>query len=402
MYKLVIADDELLSLEALCNTIDWETEGFTLAARFSDGKELAKYLEHNPVDLVFSDIKMPGLSGLEIARLCSERYPKTIVVLLSAYQKFEYAKEAIGYHVMNYITKPYRYNELIETLRKAKGILSQNAKEHFFISDDYRNEFQQIFSDAVCDMIPSVKVFQERLESIDIHISGEAQPCKILNIHLPRLEDYLSKTWKHEISRFYNAVSSLIPYETENTYSSVFRYTFDNIEVMVLAKQGGNEFESSANLLTQELKTNLKDILNIDAEITIAESFEHFEDILNLTKAATPVAHDITNNLIISKALDYIAEHYSENITLDNISGYVNLSSVYFCSFFKQHTGETFVAYLNHYRIRKAMELLRDDDIKISAICEMVGFKNQTYFYNLFRKYNGVSPLEYRKQESSE
>ncbi len=402
MYKLVIADDELLSLDALCNTVNWEAEGFSLVARFSDGEELAEYLKQHPVDLVFSDIKMPGVSGLEIARLCSELYPNTIVVLLSAYQKFEYAKEAIKYHVMNYITKPYRYHELIETLTQAKEILQKNAKELFFASDDFRNDFQQIFSDAVCNMIQTPEVFRERLAKINIHTLHDAQPCKILNIHLSQLEDYLTKTWKHEISRFYNAVGSLIPYETESTYSAIFRYTFDNIEVVVLAKSDKDVFDTAVESLINELKANMRDILNIEAEITVAESFRHFEEILGHTKTATPVAHDISNNLIISKALAYIDEHYSENITLDNISSYVNLSSVYFCSFFKQHTGETFVTYLNHYRIRRAMALLRDEDIKISAICEMVGFKNQTYFYNLFRKYNGVSPLEYRKQESIE
>lgn len=99
---------------------------------------------------------------------------------------------------------------------------------------------------------------------------------------------------------------------------------------------------------------------------------------------------------IISKAKEYINQHYQEDISLENVADYVFLNKIYFCRFFKQTTGENFNDYLTLTRMNKAMEALKDPSIKIYEICELVGYKTPRYFYKLFKNHTGCTPSEYR------
>lgn len=100
----------------------------------------------------------------------------------------------------------------------------------------------------------------------------------------------------------------------------------------------------------------------------------------------------------IQKALDFVAMHYSENITVKQaaeISGYEKSA---FCRSFKNATSETFHSYLNTYRIKKARILLTESDESISAIACRVGFSQHKNFCRIFKEINGVSPSDYRKK----
>lgn len=100
----------------------------------------------------------------------------------------------------------------------------------------------------------------------------------------------------------------------------------------------------------------------------------------------------------IQKALDFVALHYSENITVEEaaaVSGYEKSS---FCRSFKNATNATFHNYLNMYRIKKSRVLLTETDDSISAISYRVGFTQHKNFCRLFKELNGVSPSDYRKK----
>lgn len=101
----------------------------------------------------------------------------------------------------------------------------------------------------------------------------------------------------------------------------------------------------------------------------------------------------------IIQAIKYMNDHLSENISLNDVAMHVGYHPNYFSIYFKQNLNETFISFLTKLRITKAKLLLRNTDLKISAICEQVGYKNQTHFYNLFREHtDGFTPLQYRNQ----
>ena len=86
-----------------------------------------------------------------------------------------------------------------------------------------------------------------------------------------------------------------------------------------------------------------------------------------------------------------------KEISLDDVSSYCNISSYYFSKLFKQETGENYVEYLNKVRIENAKRLLNESDSSIKEVCYSVGFSDPNYFSRAFKKYEGVTPSEYKE-----
>lgn len=97
-------------------------------------------------------------------------------------------------------------------------------------------------------------------------------------------------------------------------------------------------------------------------------------------------------NKYVAIMLDYIKAHYAEHISLTDLSQELNISCTHLNAKFKEETGYTFHNFLNEYRIRKAVELQQEGNIKLYEIAEMVGFSDYKYFNRVFKKYTGYSP----------
>lgn len=104
-------------------------------------------------------------------------------------------------------------------------------------------------------------------------------------------------------------------------------------------------------------------------------------------------------SLLIQKAKDYIAEHYHEDISLQTLADYVNVSPSYFSNIFSQETKQTFIEYLTKVRINRAMELLKTTHDKVYEIAERVGYSDPHYFCHLFKKVTGMTTSEFKSQK---
>ncbi len=120
-------------------------------------------------------------------------------------------------------------------------------------------------------------------------------------------------------------------------------------------------------------------------------------DFLSHLKLSPAIYDDSNINKAVIKALDYVQNHYMDNITLDFISDYVNMSKSNFCLMFHKSVGETFIQYLNHIRISHVHRLLAETDLKVYKIAERTGFSTASYMTSVFRQINGISPNEFRK-----
>ena len=100
-------------------------------------------------------------------------------------------------------------------------------------------------------------------------------------------------------------------------------------------------------------------------------------------------------NEIIKKAIRYISQNFSRNLTLDEVADHVHLNSAYFSTLFKQSTGSSFKEYLNMVRIEESKRLLSNTDYSIIDISLATGFEDQSYFSKVFKKYTGLTPKQY-------
>ncbi|WNR46172.1 response regulator [Paenibacillus roseipurpureus] len=119
MLNVLIVDDQPLEIMGMRTFVPWEKLNLKLVAEANDGFTALDYINELPLDIVISDIKMPIMSGLELARRTKLIKPSIIFIMISGYEDFEYAKKAIQFGVEGYILKPIDYNELLEALGNA-------------------------------------------------------------------------------------------------------------------------------------------------------------------------------------------------------------------------------------------------------------------------------------------
>lgn len=104
------------------------------------------------------------------------------------------------------------------------------------------------------------------------------------------------------------------------------------------------------------------------------------------------------HSIHIKKALAYISSHLSTSITIDNLASCLHVSKGHLSKVFKDEMGESIVSYINRERIYHALPMMQDSEMKIQDICLCVGIEDSNYFSRLFKKYMGISPVEYQKQ----
>lgn len=120
MYSVLVVDDEIRQREAVIGNVDWQRAGFEVVGGAENGIEALDLLEKLEPDLVLTDIKMPLMTGLELAKRTREIRPATKFVILSGYDDFEYAQEAFKYNVIRYLLKPVSASELTEEFEKSE------------------------------------------------------------------------------------------------------------------------------------------------------------------------------------------------------------------------------------------------------------------------------------------
>src|SRR5690625_3184120 len=129
MYKMMIVDDEPHTREFMRLHIpkihpDWE-----VAYEATDGLEALTILQNHQIDLLLTDIRMPEMAGLALSTIVAEQMPHLYVVIISGYDDFSYAKEALQYGVQDYLLKPLVREELKQTLQKITNFLLQRRAE---------------------------------------------------------------------------------------------------------------------------------------------------------------------------------------------------------------------------------------------------------------------------------
>lgn len=115
--RLLIVDDEANIREGLSKTIDWSSIGIDYVDCAKNGIEALKFVKQTAPDILLTDIRLPGMDGLELAENVTRLYPKTRILLLSGYADFSYAKQAISIGVDEYLVKPVNINDLIEKIK---------------------------------------------------------------------------------------------------------------------------------------------------------------------------------------------------------------------------------------------------------------------------------------------
>ncbi|HBA46656.1 MAG TPA: hypothetical protein DCZ91_02415 [Lachnospiraceae bacterium] len=392
MYPLIIIDDEEITRIAVSGYIQKKHPQFQVSGIFSNGADALRFMRENPVSVVITDIRMPRMDGLELARHIYENHPGVLTIIISGYSEFEYAQKAMRYGVVNYLLKPLDFEELSRNLNDAQKHLDSLKLE----TDVNEEEIQLFFIDLISGMLNDTKEAARRFEQLSLEgVISDYKGC-LTTLTLEK-NDTLTQ-WKYGREKLavslLNGLRMLLPgYSVYHLFRSGMRYYF-----IVLSTQELPAFNP------EELSSALFHLLHFDCNLQIQPSFENLE-----TLSAPSAPLDVTrrnirpenagrdDDIVIQKAMSYIQAHFQDDLTREDVADAVFLSSAYFSRFFKQKTGLSFIDYLTTVRMQKAVELL-GTRMKVGEIARKVGYQSRNRFFINFRLYTGYNPTEYRRQ----
>ena len=232
MLKIFLAEDEVVVRETIKRMIPWEDLGFELVGEAADGEMALPLLIRQQPDLLITDIKMSFMDGLTLARLAKKEIPGLKVVILSGYDDFNYAKQAIGIGVEDYLLKPITKNALIERLSEIRS-----RYEHEKTQKEYYEKFQRemqayeknssrdFFEALVGGSMDMMEVYK-RAEKLGLDIVAEAYNVLIFTMNCD--EDFSGQrdeysSWKAEslelLENFFAGHSSAMLFR-----SNIFSY----------------------------------------------------------------------------------------------------------------------------------------------------------------------------------
>lgn len=365
--RLMIADDEWIIREGLIHGVPWLDLDIEVVAVAANGLEALEKVKGSGIQILLTDIRMPGIDGLELIRQIHAENIRIRTIILSGYSDFSYAQHAIKLGVRDFLLKPLDESELIETVKKLAAEIREEqkdleAKRNFHLLDALRGQQQltnSMFKDldinwrnymVVCwegndGILPILK--QEGFKAIELNINKESG---ILVIHDIEKRERLQKSLN---SFFMN--------------QSMFG--------------GCSEVQEDLSFMPASYK---KAILALEWSKKTNEFGCTFFD-------------NNTVPLNIDHILDYIVSHYSEAISLQLLAEKHYISESYLSRIFKQYTGKKFIDYLTEIRIDKAKELLIYSSLKTNEIANAAGYTDQRYFSQIFKKVTGMTPSEFKQ-----
>ncbi|MDO5422928.1 MAG: AraC family transcriptional regulator [Eubacteriales bacterium] len=253
MYQAIVIDDEKWVIKSLIATIS-DQDYFEITGEFLDGVSGLSYIKEHQPDLAFVDVRLPGMSGLELLQEAQKAGCRTLFIIISGHAEFAYAQKAMLHNAIGYCLKPFSKSELTDAMQKAFHIL-EDRKE-------------------------------------------PAPP-----------------------------------------------------------------------------------------EPPAPEPIGNF----------VPKTRTVSNRTV-QTMLDYITQHYCEDLSIQDLSDLCCINPNYASQLFKQETGCTFSSYLTDLRIQRAVHLLTTTDMAVFLIASHVGYRDYFYFAKVFKKITGSTPTAYRKE----
>lgn len=334
--QLLIVDDEPIIRKGLARMAEQYFVPMQSIRTADNGIRALELIREQTPDVVFTDIRMPKMDGLELCRQIQELDDRIQIVVISGYNDFTSAQKSMSYGVKHYLLKPVTKPDMDEILDKlfkarAKGQISLKKYE------DWIEQAEQTIW-----LLKSAELEQLTREWEEY--------CLASGMNLSQLKELLADCL--------NLLTKRLVRKSATVQST-------GLELQANSK------EEAFTLFEEELKRMMK-------ELEVNRS-GNYKDPMKEAKA-------------------YIDSHLSREVTLEEVAEMVGLTPTYFSSLFKKMTNETFVQYRIKRRIEKAQSLLALPHVKMSDVASEVGYEDYPHFTKMFKKMTGVSPSEYRNQ----
>ena len=347
MIGVLIADDEKRIRDGLAATIPWADLGMIVVATAATGEAaLALAREFKP-QVILTDVRMPRMDGLEFLKQAKAFLPRVKVVILSGYDDFTYARQAMKLGVTDYLVKPVGAEEIVRTLKDLTASLGEET--------------------AVDDGPPG-------------------------NPGVPAALGRLSRAIRQgDDTGAYQALGEWREANSTADLETARRRALELVDSLIQdLRRDGFELGSGSPVAPAEVFSAILALDHTDAVDAWLDS-----QIAAMTAFVVRNFHS-NHTLVVRRALEIIEAGFGGDLTVEQVAQKVGLSSNYFSHLFKKVRGQGFKDHLNALRIEKARILLGIGGIKVYEVARRVGFSDYKYFSAVFKKITGTSPTRYR------
>jgi len=522
---VLIVDDQITVLKGLLSGICFSELGVDNVITATSTMEAKEIINRENVDILLSDIEMPGENGLQLINWAAENHPNIICILLTCHADFTYAKEGIKSGCFDYIVQPAPYSEIEQALEKAitKLHLAKEQEQYYrngVFYTTYKPELSDrtilnLYSQNPENKQQSMKLLNQMgypitdqsailLMILDIYplatstdpaffdlsirrqINASLKTCHFdppvyclltLNPYkqfvillfcndnsLNNYKNMIFEAFYQDITSHicpeiscYIGIQSIFPeirneiykldmYKKNNVNKKPGLYFIDQKEPAEEYLRISDNFSRWEQLLNSQQfvplqdsilsyidfistvnKTNLGTLCDFHQQLTqlfFMYAYDHDIDITELftgdysyndymdgfkntqalmdsikfiIPALTLLTGEDSQQDDVQRAKKYISNNISQNISVKDVADYVHLSPEYFTKLFKKEVGQNIKTYILQVKVNFAKDLLRNQNIPISIVALDLGYSNFSHFTQIFKKFENVTPTEYRK-----
>lgn len=339
MYRLILVDDEPWALKGLLEIIPWDEYGFEVCGCCRNAAEALAVFNQRDADAIFTDIKMPGMGGVELIAGIKKRKPGAECVIVSAYSDFDAARKALEYQASAYILKPLEETEVRKTAARVRANLDSRAGE----------------------TRPLPPLLIEDAESL-IRL-------------LPRIERILEPSWCYAVlytGEGPDIAADRVELNLGGASVKAALFSFPGTPDPPGLEQNGMAFSRRY------------------------EGCGAAVEMLREASASGCGGFTWANHSTISDIQYYIARRYMDNFSLGDLAARFFISENYLGELFKKHTKDTMVNFIRSVRMENARRILKYTDHPLKEAAGECGFPDISYFGRSFKGRFGITPSQFQ------
>ncbi len=341
--KVLLVDDDVIVTKGLRQIIPWQQLNAQIVGEARNGSEALEIAQTRHPDLIITDIKMPVMDGLELCRRIHEGMTDTAIVLLSAHEDFDYARQAMQYGVQRYIVKPIARADIEQLIAYIRDVSQRKHQQHGHYTSLFGRELEQ--------------------RCIEALQTGE----------LP----FFKQLFDHQLA------AELPAAEIKALCVRVLSLLFDFCERIDRSQGVFGELDGQLHRLL-ELKTT-------------AEMIAFTCELCEMVVMHASEKRDDRQHVIVGYVKRHVQQHMGDpDLSLASIAEQLNRSPAYVSAIFSQSTGMKLGSYITSIRMEQARRLLLDPAMPVYMVSEQLGFQDAHYFARVFKKQEGMTPSEYR------
>lgn len=413
MKKIFIADDDFLVRMYFKQMIDWRAHGFELCGEAKNGQEaLARMTEQRP-DILLTDISMPVMDGIELIRQIKAKAWDMHIFVFSCHDDFDYEKEAMKLGIDDYLLK----NDLTpEVLLQALGSMEGEPDSEGVVVLEQGSDKREVMSWQTVENSDK-KVWENFVAGL--HLEHHGVMAMLLNIpHWKERRELLGDSDSLTLQQSFKDMCEQAVASGEFAGSlkllGVMHSSVDEKFWGVFLDYGAFADQVKMHSCSQRIAARLEQLskryFNLELEVYLSSTLQGAGELpiawnslveqLKVLEESKP--EGLRRKLEVSHpailhSLQYIDEHYQEDLSLTMVAESVSLNPAYFSTLFKKEVGSGFSTYISSLRLEAICKRLLSGNEKIKEIALSEGFFDYQYFCRLFHRTFGMSPSEYRK-----